>query len=260
MNQNQQPPEDDNAAAQRARIERQLKQLQPRPATFDAESILSAAGERESQVSLPDNRNASQPETRTTRWLTIAASWTCGAVAGVLLTWLVLLPRSAARPTHTPEEVGVAGAESSKPQPNRGADISTAASDEAASSDSDPSAVKVTEESDDDQRHDNAAPSERRRPDAPRWSQDEWFVSTQLLDLRRAPATGDVPLRAGHYALRSIKSAASVENTVADKPERSTNSADYDQRLLERMTRPPLSVNPGPLLEELLGTRPRSRL
>ncbi len=90
MNPDYHSPEDPNRVGRSAQIELQLKQLQPRPATFDAQSILNAAREAE-QAILPELTGRKRND-RSSGWLTISAAFACGAIAGAVLTCLLLLP------------------------------------------------------------------------------------------------------------------------------------------------------------------------
>lgn len=234
MNQNRHFPDDDHADTPMSSLERQLQQLQPRPAAFDAATIIRAAGAPDRHVMLPERR-LRQLQPRTARWLAMTACWMCGAVVGGLLTWLVLLP-------HAAESPATASGESRHLVVH-------------------PSPAKTSAESHENQpREEAVSRRDHRHADAPQWSQDEWFISAQLLDLPGPQVRADMPLIAGHFVLRSFTTGRSVKEWVAHQGSPSTTSGDENQRLLERTTRPPLSVNTDSLLEELLGPRPGSRL
>jgi len=238
MNQEQPFPEDDVAAARRARIERKLKQLQPRPVRFDAEAILDSALGQQPQAPPPAVRMSNQ-ETRSRRWLTIAASWTCGAVAGALLMSLWLLPRGSDDPPTKPETLA-----------NNAASPELDASFHAGRDQPHNESLDRAEISDDD----------RRRPEIPQQSEDQWLTSMPMFDLRHPQSFSEGPLMGGDYTLRSNLSITGIEKTGSDQPGDSMRSLDAIEPLLEETSRPPFTVNPDQLLEELLGTRPGWRL
>lgn len=234
----EQPFSNDDASTRIERVEQRLRQLQPRPVTFDAESVLSADRQRERQVALPVGKVPEQ-ETRPARWITIAASWTCGAVAGALLMWLLMMPRNVDGPQ---ARTGAKDAKEAAPQ----VDSSSAKAEDQVLGN----------------RLDNAKPARDRQLglDLPHWSEDERLVSTQLMDLRRRWALEDSPLTAGRYTLRAIASVPGIANSAARQPDPATTSRNSADNLPANTVRPPLSIDADPLLEELLGARLGSRL
>ena len=109
MNQNHPSPEDrgqlagsDAGPQQLAEIEQQLKRARPRPPELDVAAIMRAAHPIEPSVVLP-RQSVEQRDARSNGWIAmIAVSWACGAIAGGLVTFL-LLSQSAQPETPTGE-------------------------------------------------------------------------------------------------------------------------------------------------------------
>lgn len=227
MNQDQPYPDENDPVS---RIEQRLNQLRPRPVSFDAKSVLRGAGAADTQVSLP-GRPTPKSATGRGRWLTVAASWMCGAVAGVVLTWLVLHPGKADAPTTGPQQ---------------------AASDDANTSTT--SAMKDVHRERKNESHSDRFPESRHPSDGKR------FVYAPLLELRRPQETSDLPLMARSYAFPSLAPRSKADMPDFSSAQRLTSSANTDEGSPKTSERPPLSVNADLLLEELLGARPGSRL
>ena len=243
MNQHHPSPEYDDLDSRPTRTERRLRQLRPRSVQFDAETILRAARETEQQATLSDQGVRARGG-RSTRWLTIGASWSCGAIAGMLLTCLVLLPRDMDRQQRAP--AGETRSEHDAP----GSQVAGSLVER-----------KNREESGETA---NRAPRDPSRPAAPLWTRDEYRVSSQLLLMHGTGATSETPLMAGNYvrlhatsARRHVERGPHVEKVVIGEPETRTGS---DTRSLEEATRPALSIKPAPLLRELLGGQTTSHL
>ncbi len=106
MNQNHPSPEErgpfagGDADPQRlAKIEQRLKYAQPRPPELDVEAIMRAA---QQSVVLPQRPVGQRDRRSYGRIATIAGAWACGAIAGALLTF-ILLSQSASPETSTDE-------------------------------------------------------------------------------------------------------------------------------------------------------------
>ncbi|MCH7728265.1 MAG: hypothetical protein IH991_17570 [Planctomycetes bacterium] len=227
MNPDYLSPEDSNPAGQSPQIEQQLKQLQPRPATFDAETILSAAREADQQVALAD-RVVRDRGGRRGRWLTISTAFACGAVAGTLLTCLMLI-RGDVRDSATINDGKKAGtnvsAEGKNDTPN-----------------------EVVDEI----RQEDVSPDSQ-------WSRSDWLIAAQLLEIRNPRLRDEPPLMAGNYVLHSTSIAAAFDNFAANEHESPRDLHGSNGHASEE-TNPTRSMDRKQLLRELLGTGPSLQL
>jgi hypothetical protein len=228
MNPSYPSPDDSDLASRSTQIEQKLKQLQPRPADFDAETILHAARDPERQVTLADHTGRAR-NSRSAGWLAISAACVGGAVFGSLLTFLVLMRGD------TGDSVTAIEKES-EPQPK----VVTAASSDIPND--------VTGD----------VPREDLHPDS-QWSRSEWLVTAQLVEMRGPRLQGEPPLMAGNYALHSTSMVSHVEDSAVSESEGSVDlpsTSGYGSES-ERPTR---SIDRNLLLDELLGVGSRSRL
>jgi len=221
MNPDYLSPDDSNPAGQSPPIEQRLKQLQPRAATFDAKTILSAAGEADQQVALAD-RAVRERGDRPGRWLTISTAFACGAVAGTLLTCLMLI-RGDSRDSATIDDGKKAGtnpsAEGKNEIPN-----------------------EIVEEKQ----------PERVFPDS-QWSRSDRVIAAQLLELRGPQLWDEPPLMAGNYVLHSTSFATGFENFAGSEPEPPEDLHGSNGHESEEVN-PTRSMDREQLLRELLGT------
>ena len=223
MNPDYLSPEDPNPAGQSTPIEQQLKQLQPRPATFDAETILSAAREADQQVALAD-RVVRERGDRPGRWLTISTAFACGAVAGTLLTCLMLIRGDSATTTDGKKAGTGAPTAGKNDTPN-----------------------EVVEEKQ----------PERVSPDS-QWSRNDQLIAVQLLELRGPRLPHEPPLMAGNYVLHST-SFAGVENFAGSETEPPEDLHGPNGHASEEVN-PTRSMDREQLLRELLGAGPSLQL
>ena len=248
MNQNHPSPEErgpfagGDADPQRlAKIAQRLKCARPRPPELDVEAIMRAADTVDQSVVLPQ-RSTDQRDRRSYGWIgTIAGAWACGAIAGALLTF-ILLSQSASPESSTDETTA-----QNEPLP------------------------KVTEPGREDapdgdvqQARSDDSPPKHESP----WTPAESEISVALLDpyiYWTAPyGDGQPTLRAG----------AMVRSRAASGGSRFSYSTDtFPQDLADTSETGgdvPYDVAPGSdpdppitreqLLQELLGTRPDSVL
>lgn len=215
------PPDDTTAADQPSAIEQRLKQLQPRPAAFDAQTVLTQARETEPPVALPPRvRNG-----RSARWMAISTAFVAGTAAGVLLTCLVLLRGGAGKETATGDgrqEPPVSNAAAGK------GDIAR------------------------DKRETVAPPVDSQ------WSRGEYLVSAQLREMSGTPASG-TPLMAGDYVLHWTSLDSRAGNDTAGDPAAPTDSPGFNGSPSGNAN-PTRSLDREQLLRELLGVRPGTRL
>jgi len=236
------PFRDDGADPQRlADIEQRLKVARPRPAELDIEAIVRTARAADQSVALREPP-VERRRIRSTGWIVaIAGSWACGAIAGALVT-LVLLSRVA--------------------PPDRPAD-SAAAMDE--------KLPKVAEREDGSASDDDTEQPPRddsQRKNEPPWSPSDSLVAVMLLDPYghgEAPYGDEWPtLRAGALARGQGASGASRFRHGTDgAPSGRTHTPDPGSDVRQDVTphaAPVPSITQEQLLRELLGTRPDSVL
>lgn len=144
----------DSHAQELADVERRLSALEPTAVNLDTTAILRKA-------TLPAERSAATQATSPS-WLSLGASWTCGALAGALVTFVVLS-----------RSIGPAEQQSA------------------------PSASTVRNET---PAVDAVVVDHVAEPTQPLWSRSELLVSTQLRQLNDRPSFEQTQLRAGSYA------------------------------------------------------------
>jgi len=206
----------DSHSPELANVERRLRALEPAAAKLDAAMILREA-------KLPVQRSvATQSQASSPGWLPLGASWTCGALAGALVTFL-MFSRS----------VGPAGQESA---PN----VSTIRNDN-------PVIDTVVDQV--------AEPTQLL------WSRSELLVTTELRRLNRPPSFEQVQLRAGSYLNLTIRSdfdLTPAPRGSADGP-RFEPAADGRSTSINAPT-PSSRLDRDRLLRELLGDVPNTVL
>ncbi len=196
-----------------AEVESRLSQLRPRPSAIDAESVWQAANPQPAQpVVLP-------PSVPNSHFRTIALSWGCGAIAGAVVTCLVLLPLS------KPDTV-IAAAENTTDLP--------------------PSELAASDPSNAD-----VGPSRKQSS----WSQNELRVSADLNQWR--DPTGNRPLTAGNYLPLSSTAESISDRSLVGPTIRSGVKSSVMPTF--QQTPPRRSVQSQQLLRELLGADPGKR-
>lgn len=247
MNQDHPSPEDrepfadDGADPQRlAEIEQRLKAARPRPAELDIEAIVRSAHTEDQTVVLPEPP-MERRGIRAYGWtIAIAGSWACGAIAGALVTFL-LLSRGA------PSE--------------KASDGMTAVNEEVSK------VVQPSEEASDEE-SEQPARAESPRKNTPRWSPSDSLVAVMLLDPygRGAAPYGDgVPtLRAGDFARSQDGPGTSrlwhQANAMPQDGEYAPDPGGDAVRDMAPGSAPASPITQEELLKELLGTRPDSVL
>jgi hypothetical protein len=225
---------------QLAKIEQQLRRMQPRPPELDVEAIVCAARTVDQPVLLAE-RPSQQHGTQTHSWVgVIAGSWACGAMAGALVTF-VLLSRGA--PPETSAHVTTTLSEE-LPQV---AETETGAVENAD--------AKLTGQDDSPQSD-------------PPWSRTESRIFAMLLDPYSSDgspyAEGWRPLRVGAIAFRQAPEGAWGFRPVTDaRPQNWVDTPAPSSDAQQDMT-----THPAParittreeLLRELLGAKPESVL
>jgi len=216
MNPNSPTPEDPDLTARSAQIEQRLKQHQPQPLSLTAEEVLLAATRQPSPAAL-----------RPTPWFTLAMACASGAIAGALLTFVVM--RTAPAPTTTAADIG-AGITDANPQRP------------VAPPEAPPQVVE------------SHLPPESAAPLDSNWSVEERLLAGQMRELHRPRHSSSRPLTAGN--LRFL--------ATADKPHsealvfahlRSSDRVDQPAGASAEDPSPPTtSLDTNPLLEELLGS------
>ncbi|MBC8868867.1 MAG: hypothetical protein H8E44_05590 [Planctomycetes bacterium] len=233
---------DDGVDPQRlADVEQRLKAARPRPAELDIEAIVRTAHAADQTVALrepPVERRG----IRSYRWtIAIAGSWACGAIAGALVTFILL---------------------SRVVPPERPTDRSTAMDEEL------PRVVEPREKNAPDDDSEQRPRDDSPRKNVPPWSPSDSLVAVMLLDTVGhgvAPYGDEWPtLRAGALARGQGASGASRfrHGTNAAQPNR-THTPDPGSDIRQDMTpraAPAPSITQEQLLRELLGTRPDSVL
>lgn len=239
---NREPFADDGVDPQRlVEIEHRLKAARPRPAELDVEAIVHSARTRDQPVMLrepPIERRG----TRAYGWaIAIAGSWACGAIAGALVTCL-LLSRSA------PPEDATAGMTAVKDGMSK--------------------VVESSEEETTDDEPERPPRDEAPQENAPRWSPSDSLVAVMLLDPYGrgvAPYGDGVPtLRAGDFA-RSQDGPGPwrLWHRTNVVPQDGEYTPDAGGDAVEGMAPDPAPASPitqEELLQELLGSRPDSVL
>lgn len=167
-----------------AGIQRRLQRLRPRPVQLDAEQILQAAEVADSAAPAPDD----VPSRRTARWMVFSAGWSSGAIAGALLTLLLL--HSAAAPETKPGQAD-------QPSP-----LQTTVAEEAGPQ------APVTDE---------PPQAGGQQEAAAGWSDSELLVSTELLGPYPAGAAwgNAAPLRVGSFVRPQATLPAQLQNSSA---------------------------------------------
>jgi len=248
MNQDHPSPEDcepfadDGADPQRlAEIEQRLKAAQPRPAGLDIEAIVRAVRTVDEPVMLPEPP-VERGGIRAYGWtIAIAGSWACGAIAGALVTFLLL----------------------SRGAPSEKASDGMTAANDGMSKVVESSEKKATEDESERPPRDDA-PQEN----APRWSPSDSLVAVMLLD---PYGGGGAPYGDGGPTLRAGDFARSQEGPGSSRLWHRTSSVPQDGEYtpypggdgVEGMapgSAPASPITQEELLKELLGTRPDSVL
>ena len=199
-----------------ADVERRLSALKPTPAKLDAAVILHKAR-------LPVERSvATQPQARSPGWLKLGASWTCGALAGALVTFVVLS-----------RSVGPAEQQSAL------------------------SASTIRE----DTPVVNTVDDHVAEPTKPLWSHSELLVATQLRQLTLPSSLEQTQLRAGSYASLTIRPNSDSTPVPAGSTNgpRSESTAESRSPSIDAPT-PSSRLDRDRLLRELLGDVPNSVL
>lgn len=244
MNQDHPSPEDrepfadDGIDPQRlTEIEQRLKAARPRPAELDIDAIVHSA---DTVVTLPGT-SVRQPTTRRNSWIAVViGSWACGAIAGALVTFL-LLSRGA------PSE--------------RASDGMTIVNE---------GLQKVVESSERESTHDESEQPPRDdapRENAPPWSSSDSFFAVMLLEpYGRGVAPygdGEPTLRAGDFARSQDGPGSSRQwHRTSVVPQGGEYTPDPGGDVVEDLapSSAPASSITQELLKELLGTRPDSVL
>lgn len=206
----------DSHAQEIADVERRLSALEPTAAKLDAAVVLRKAR-------LPVERSvATQPQARSPGWLSLGASWTCGALAGALVT-LFVFSRS----------VGPAEQESV------------------------PSALTIRK----DTPVVGTVVDHVDEPTNPLWSRSELLVSTQLRQLNRPSSFEQTQLRAGSYASLTIRPDSDLTPAPVDSANgpRAEPAAEGRSPSIDAPT-PSSRLDRDRLLRELLGNVPNSVL
>ncbi len=237
MNQDRPSPNDDEPASPTP-TEQRLKQVRPRPVTFNAETILDAASASRGQVALP-TRIAGGRQSGSGRWLTVAVSWTCGAAAGALLTFLLLTPGKDNSGTTTEGEA----------KPAQAPEAEFAVIDNSIAPESNIAPERNTSQ----------LPRGRLDLDGP-WSRNERLVSARLREMHRPTSAVEPPLMAGNYVRLHSSRRSPVEVATVEEPLGRSDLLDPGATPIETTNSPTLSINPEALLRELLGVAPNSRL
>jgi hypothetical protein len=199
-------PFDDGRPPQQ--IEQHLQRWQPRPPNIDVNAVLragrapdadqnqaAAVGQGDAVAETIGANSLSvlpAPPSRTRGPLaTIAVSWTCGAIAGALITCLWLLPGGVPRTAQAiPAQAIPAQTLPAQTLPAQTRPAQTVA----------PDARLPGSETDRPSR----AIDDGRRLDAPVWSLDEWLVAAQLTRLGQGRLDGRSGMMAGHNDLRFV--------------------------------------------------------
>jgi hypothetical protein len=211
------------------RVEEQLKRQPLPPLALDAEAILRAAlGESGERGSDPANRVA-QPDRAVSRyWIVLAASWMGGALAGSLVTALLLSRPAGANTVSEPDGRTAPQVSVEQYEPSSGRDSDRARRDEHRESDR----------------------------DLTPWSQSEFLVSNRILNLGR-PTPGTPPLQAGSY----VQLSATAGNWVT-RPQFGRPTEPGEPAFPDAATEVPPPATPEmtreDLLRELLGSEPES--
>ena len=223
-----------------AQVEQQLRRMRPRPPELDVEAILSAARAADPPLTLAEYPNPEQGVWAYRRIGTLAASWACGAIAGALLTF-VLLPRGT--PPDTSPDVR-ATLDNELPKMAEAGNGPT------------PDAGEKRTGRDDSLQSD------------PPWSRSESRILVMLLDPYRhgGPPYAEErrPLRAGMFALRQAPEGpwrfrhvtSAAPRDWVDRPE---PSSDAQQDITTRPA-PARVTTREELLRELLNASPESIL
>jgi len=231
--------EDDGVDPKRpAEVEQRLKAARPRPAALDIEAIVRSADQT---VMLPEP-SVGRRGIRSYGWtIAIAGSWACGAIAGALMTFLLL---------------------------SRGAPSEKASDEMTVVNEGVPKVVESHEKEPSD--HDSEQPprDESPRKNAPLWSPSDSLVASMLFDTvgRGVAAYGDEwpTLRAGDFARSQDASGSSrVRHHTSTMPQDRAHTPDPGGDTRQDMTpdfAPTPSITQEQLLKELLGTRPASVL
>ena len=220
--------------SQLARVEQQLKR-QPLPlVALDAETILRAALDVPAVAEKADPGHRGR-ETRRGRRTALGASWLGGAIAGSIVTAILLghpaVPDSASKPVHLIKKTPgteVAGGE-------------------------------------DDIRNGGSQRSQpiETRDEIPRWSESELLVSSRILKLDRSLSNsfGGQPLQAGSYVrLTATAGAWPVLGSTDSQPVERTDSRSPGRSSSDVEAKPGPSLTREQLLRELLGRSPASML
>lgn len=228
MNPSYPSPEDSDLDSRSMQIEQNLKRLQPRPADFDAESILHLARDPERLVTLAVHTGQVR-NNRSTGWLAISAACVGGAVFGSLLTFLVLTRGDTGDSVTAIEKEGELQHK-----------LVTAASNDFQ--------TDVTG---------NVPREDLHRYS--QWSRSEWLVTAQLIEMRGPRLKGEPPLVAGNYALHTTSMVSHVEDSAVSETDGFVDLPNSSKYRTES-ARPTRSIDRNLLLDELLGAGSRSRL
>lgn len=233
-------PDDFDGSLSMSSIEQRLKQLQPRPANVDLESLMALAREQSvpTPLRLSDTRHLPVP---TTAFLPLLTAGIGGAVLGAALTCLFFLTTAPAMSNST-NPARVAGSTSALP-PNEGPSAV------------DRGPVTLPQSPANEQTVRDTFNGESISLD---WPDGGWMISTPLVEVgsfgnhRPLAAGSQLPISRRADSQRTVRSATvNVKSPAATSP--STPAVD-------RNSPTTFARDTDKLLEELLGTRPDSAL
>jgi hypothetical protein len=225
-------PDDPELPDSLLRVEQVLGGQKPRPVTFDVEAILKVALEPSSGGASRTSESANPSNARRSTWMALGATWMGGALAGSLVTAVLMAPPA----------------------------VSEVARKSATVSNRTPHSDVTVDEGEDAGQVTRTPPSqdEQRAPDS-RWSAADYVVANRIMNLGHS-VPGGMTLQAGSYVRLSSTDGTWLAPGSPIARQRDGDRVVAPDRETEGARSSPSALDRDQLLQELLGDGATSTL